>query len=161
MYETSIGMSDHCGKLLNSLRGWQPGHAWRISVKVYSQRLQVRQLIWTETQQCSASKSGSTRPTLWIAPAVLSMKAACQSSFTDTAVKPAKVIPAANGCWEKPTYQKLESHFPIRHTPGTLNWSSYRMWMFLTVTWRLLIIFAVKEAHRPCVCGEFSGNYQL
>lgn len=31
-------------------------------------------------------------------PAVLSMKAGSQLSFTDTAVKPASVVPAAKGC---------------------------------------------------------------
>ena len=40
----------------------------------------------------------SRRPTLWTAPALLSMNAGCQNSFTETAVKPARVAPAANGC---------------------------------------------------------------
>ncbi len=39
--------------------------------------------------------------TLWMAPAVLSMKAGSHLSLTETAVNPANVMPAAKGGWIK------------------------------------------------------------
>lgn len=40
-------------------------------------------------------------PTLWIAPAVLSMNVGSHLSLTEMAVNPARVIPAAKGCYKR------------------------------------------------------------
>jgi hypothetical protein len=98
----------HVGELFYCFRGRQSRHTGRIGIKVCRERLKLRQL--ENRGLLDPSRTKGVILTLCIAPAVLSMNAGVQSSLTDTAANPARVIPAAKVCY----IQREKSFFPAK-----------------------------------------------
>ena len=80
--------------------------------------------IWPTSKQLVGDRITCLTLTLCMAPAVLSINAGFHCSSTETAVKPASVMPAAKGCFEMGIEDHPSNSIASTLTSGTLSLSS-------------------------------------